>query len=170
MNLGKPLQSEKKLVDVTGIEPATPCLQSNCENTMWLHRLAFTYVLHHGFACCLAVIVPILFPFSEDKTIEPGLDRYVTTTHRLTAEVVKNQSAPFGVVCTEMGGILPSLVAPNSAPKMQSSQDLFPRPKRENGLHSLANITFDPIGNGAGPHSEKRTYQDLTRNGLIYAC
>src|SRR5258708_3492876 len=59
-----------------------------------------------------------------------------------------------------MGGILPSLVAHNSAPKMQSSQDLFARPKRENGLHSLANITFDPIGNGAGPHSEK-TYQDL---------
>jgi hypothetical protein len=43
------------------------------------------------------------------------------------------------------------LVAPNSAPKMQSSQDLFARPKRENGLHSLANITFDPIGDWFRP-------------------
>jgi hypothetical protein len=32
MNLGKPLQSEKKLVDVTGIEPATPCLQIQKSN------------------------------------------------------------------------------------------------------------------------------------------
>jgi len=63
-------------------------LQSKCENTMWLHRLAFTYVLHYGFAWCLAVIVPILFPFSENKTIEPGLARYVTATHWLTAERV----------------------------------------------------------------------------------
>ncbi len=30
MNFGKPLQSEEKLVDVAGIEPATPCLQSRC--------------------------------------------------------------------------------------------------------------------------------------------
>ena len=30
MNFGKSLQSEKKLVDVTGFEPATPCLQSRC--------------------------------------------------------------------------------------------------------------------------------------------
>jgi hypothetical protein len=30
MNFGNPLQSEKKLVDVTGFEPATPCLQSRC--------------------------------------------------------------------------------------------------------------------------------------------
>jgi hypothetical protein len=28
MNLVSVLQSEKKLVDVTGIEPVTPCLQS----------------------------------------------------------------------------------------------------------------------------------------------
>jgi len=72
-------------VDVGGLESPAPCLQSKCENTMWLHRLAFTYVLHHGFAWCLAVIVPILFPFSENKTIEPGLDRYAATSHRLTA-------------------------------------------------------------------------------------
>jgi len=31
-------------VDVTGIEPVTPCLQSNPRNTMWLILLAFTYV------------------------------------------------------------------------------------------------------------------------------
>ena len=30
MNLVNSLQSEKKLVDVAGIEPATPCLQSRC--------------------------------------------------------------------------------------------------------------------------------------------
>jgi hypothetical protein len=30
MNPLNPLQSEKELVDVTGIEPATPCLQSRC--------------------------------------------------------------------------------------------------------------------------------------------
>jgi hypothetical protein len=33
-----------KMVDVTGIEPVTPCLQSNPRNTMWLILLAFTYV------------------------------------------------------------------------------------------------------------------------------
>src|SRR5271155_4194205 len=31
----------KKLVDVTGIEPVTPCLQSNQGSTMWLILLAF---------------------------------------------------------------------------------------------------------------------------------
>ena len=30
MNLVSSLQSENKLVDVAGIEPATPCLQSRC--------------------------------------------------------------------------------------------------------------------------------------------
>jgi hypothetical protein len=30
MNSVSVLQSEKKLVDVTGIEPVTPCLQSRC--------------------------------------------------------------------------------------------------------------------------------------------
>jgi hypothetical protein len=30
MNSVSVLQSEEKLVDVTGIEPATPCLQSRC--------------------------------------------------------------------------------------------------------------------------------------------
>ena len=30
MNLVNALQSEKKLVDVAGIEPATTCLQSRC--------------------------------------------------------------------------------------------------------------------------------------------
>jgi integrase len=32
------------VVDVTGIEPVTPCVQSNPRNIMWLVRLAFTYV------------------------------------------------------------------------------------------------------------------------------
>ena len=34
MNPLSPLQSEKKLVDVTGIEPATPCLQSRAGKTL----------------------------------------------------------------------------------------------------------------------------------------
>jgi hypothetical protein len=45
MNLVSAMQSEKKLVDVAGIEPATPCLQSIARNTMWLILLAFTYVM-----------------------------------------------------------------------------------------------------------------------------
>ena len=62
MNFGKPLQSKKKLVDVTGFEPATPCLQSKLKKAMWLYRLAFTYVVCDGFRWYSAVIVPILFP------------------------------------------------------------------------------------------------------------
>ena len=38
-----------ELVEVAGLEPATPCLQSKLENAMWLSRLAFTYVAMHGF-------------------------------------------------------------------------------------------------------------------------
>ena len=34
MNLVSTLQSEKKLVDVTGIEPVTPCLQSRAGKTL----------------------------------------------------------------------------------------------------------------------------------------
>ena len=37
-------KQKRKMVDVTGIEPATPCLQSKLGNTMWLILLAFTYV------------------------------------------------------------------------------------------------------------------------------
>jgi hypothetical protein len=33
------------MVDVTGIEPATPCLQSYSRNVKLLVRLAFTYVV-----------------------------------------------------------------------------------------------------------------------------
>jgi len=62
MDLASLLQSER-MVDVAGIEPATPCLQSKLRNAMWLFRLAFTYVLYDGFRWYLAVIVPILFPF-----------------------------------------------------------------------------------------------------------
>ena len=66
------------LVDVTGIEPATPCLQSKCGNAMWLLRLAFTYVLHDGFAWCLAVIVPNLFPtFGRRHLPQLGSQRHL---------------------------------------------------------------------------------------------
>jgi hypothetical protein len=44
-DFSKSFAIRKKLVDVTGIEPVTPCLQSKCRNTMWLYRLAFTYVM-----------------------------------------------------------------------------------------------------------------------------
>jgi hypothetical protein len=37
------------LVDVAGIEPATPCLQMRFENAMWLFFLVFTYVVVHRF-------------------------------------------------------------------------------------------------------------------------
>ena len=47
------------LVDVTGIEPVTPCLQSKQESTMWLILLAFTYVTQHGFRG----VWGLLFPF-----------------------------------------------------------------------------------------------------------
>jgi hypothetical protein len=34
----------RKMVNVTGIEPVTPCLQSDPRSIMWLILLAFTYV------------------------------------------------------------------------------------------------------------------------------
>jgi len=40
-----PPQPIENMVDVTGIEPVTPCLQSNPRNIMWLILLAFTYVM-----------------------------------------------------------------------------------------------------------------------------
>jgi hypothetical protein len=43
--ISKCLKSRKMLVDVTGIEPVTPCLQSKQGSTMWLILLAFTYVM-----------------------------------------------------------------------------------------------------------------------------
>ena len=49
-------------MDVTGIEPATPCLQNKLENAMWLSRLAFTYVVLPGFRWCLAGFVPEVAP------------------------------------------------------------------------------------------------------------
>jgi hypothetical protein len=55
-------KSLRRLVDVTGIEPATPCLQSKLENAMWLSRLAFTYVVLPGFQPCSAGFVPKVVP------------------------------------------------------------------------------------------------------------
>jgi hypothetical protein len=40
-----------------------------------------------------------------------------TATLRLTAESVKNLSAVSGVACKKIGAIIPSLAAPNPAPK-----------------------------------------------------
>ena len=50
------------LVDVTGIEPVTPCLQSKLESAMSLSRLAFTYVVLPGLSRCLAGFVPEVAP------------------------------------------------------------------------------------------------------------
>jgi len=65
--------------------------------------------------------------------------RFELATLRLTAEIVKIQSAPFGVACKQMGGILPSLVAPNAAPKPICSNAAFCSTKRlkPNGLERL---------------------------------
>jgi hypothetical protein len=49
MNSTSALKSEERLVDVAGIEPATPCLQMRFKNAMWLSFLAFTYVVVDGF-------------------------------------------------------------------------------------------------------------------------
>ncbi len=47
----------------------------------------------------------------------PGLDSFELATLRLTAEMIKNLSALSGVAYKKIGAILPSLVAPNPAPK-----------------------------------------------------
>ncbi len=39
----------------------SPCLEGKSRNAKWLVRLAFSYVLHHGFARYLAMFVPELF-------------------------------------------------------------------------------------------------------------
>ena len=44
IGLTGPFRLRRNLVDVTGIEPVTPCLQNNQGNIMWLILLAFTYV------------------------------------------------------------------------------------------------------------------------------
>jgi hypothetical protein len=48
------------MVDVTGIEPVTPCLQSSEIKSMLLARLALFYVSVHGFVPILAAIGPKL--------------------------------------------------------------------------------------------------------------
>ena len=54
--------ADRWLVDVAGIEPATPCLQSNFRKAKQLARLAFNYVVVSDFLRCLAGFVPRLFP------------------------------------------------------------------------------------------------------------
>jgi hypothetical protein len=49
MKLASGLQSEKKLVDVAGIEPATPCLQSQALGTILLAGLALFSTVMNGF-------------------------------------------------------------------------------------------------------------------------
>jgi hypothetical protein len=55
MNFGKPLQLEKKLVDVTGFEPATPCLQSrSVENLNACSGVAY----EHSDALLIRTMIP----------------------------------------------------------------------------------------------------------------
>jgi hypothetical protein len=52
----------KKLVDVIGFEPATPCLQSRYRNAMLMARLALFCVLYHRLIWFSAAIGPKLDP------------------------------------------------------------------------------------------------------------
>ena len=95
-------------MDVTGFEPATPCLQSYFKNTKWLARLVFTFVVAFDSRCCLADFVPRLFPScrthlergrkQEDWTrigriAEPSLQdcRFIQHTGILTNDTPKSE-------------------------------------------------------------------------------
>ncbi len=60
MNFGKPLQSEEKMVDVAGIEPATPCLQSGQQN---LSNLAGADATRSAMTTCDKSRQTIFLPF-----------------------------------------------------------------------------------------------------------
>jgi len=49
------------LVDVAGIEPATPCFAMNFKNAMWLFFLAYLYAVVRGFGGVWHHFVPDLF-------------------------------------------------------------------------------------------------------------
>jgi hypothetical protein len=49
-------------VDVTGIEPVTPCLQSKQGTTMWWILLTFTYVINHHSSNKIIVLGPADLP------------------------------------------------------------------------------------------------------------
>jgi hypothetical protein len=53
---------EIKLVGARGFEPRTPCAQGSDRNTISLARLAFLYVVVHGFGPSLAASGPKLDP------------------------------------------------------------------------------------------------------------
>jgi len=59
--MGGAREQLETLVDVAGIEPATPCFAMNFKNAMWLFFLAYTYVVVRGVWRCLAVFGIILF-------------------------------------------------------------------------------------------------------------
>ncbi len=66
----------------------------------------------------------------------PGLDSFELATLRLTAEMIKNLSALSGVAYKKIGAILPSLVAPNPAPKTYRSLSVRGLPRvRARTLH-----------------------------------
>ena len=52
------------MVGASGFEPETSCAQGNSRNAKLLVRLAFSYVMHYGFAGYLPLFVPKLFPMS----------------------------------------------------------------------------------------------------------
>ncbi len=50
------------MVGALGFEPGASCAQGKCRNAKQLVRLAFSYVMHYGFARYSAMFVPKLFP------------------------------------------------------------------------------------------------------------
>src|SRR2546422_1207424 len=55
-------QCKTILVGAPRFELGTSCAQGKCRNAKWLVRLAFSYVMHYGFARYSATFVPKLFP------------------------------------------------------------------------------------------------------------
>src|ERR1035437_6403473 len=52
----------RRLVGARGFEPQTPCAQGSDRNTISLARLAFLYVVVHGFGPSLSAFGPKLDP------------------------------------------------------------------------------------------------------------
>jgi hypothetical protein len=51
-----------------GLESATPCLEGKHRNTKWLVRLAFSYVMYHGFGRYSSMFVPKSILVADSQT------------------------------------------------------------------------------------------------------
>jgi hypothetical protein len=56
------LKIKNEVVGAWRFELQTSCAQGKSRNAKWLVRLAFSYVMHYGFARYSEVFVPKLFP------------------------------------------------------------------------------------------------------------